>query len=352
VGDGRVSGGNRILIIKLGALGDVVLASAHMRAIVEAYPEAAVTLLTSPACAGVVQGLPGLEVVAFRRRGFIEMGRVLVWLRRCRFDVVFDLQGSLRSRLMTRLSGARRRIGRRPDHAYTHAPPPGSVADHAFTRLNCLLAAAGIDPPGAQAWLPVREADGAKALAWLQRHGLAQCRRVLLHAGTSEHWVSKRWEEAHFAALAAALQQRGLAVIWIGAGDDRDLNRRLAAEAGVNATGEFSLLELAALGDLAEFAVVNDSGPMHVLAAARLPVYALFGPTDWRRSHALGQAERVLFNPVSCSPCGRPACAPGFDHRCLRDLTPAKVLARLEADGRLEPPVGLPQQVTEFFGDR
>jgi ADP-heptose:LPS heptosyltransferase len=331
-----VSAGNRMLIIKLGALGDVVLATPHIRAIVEAYPEADVTLLTAPECAGLVRGLPGLEVVAFKRRGFTEMGRLLAWLRRCRFDVVFDLQGSRRSRLMTRASGAPRRVARRPGFADTRAAPGGGEAVHAFASLNRLLEAAGIDLPPARAWLPVGDAAVSKARAWLEHHGLAERRRVLLHAGSSARWVSKRWEEAHFSALAAALQAQGLAVIWIGAGEDRELNRRLAGQAGgVDATDAFSLLELAALARLAAFAVVNDSAPMHVLAAAPLPVYSLFGPTDWRRSHALGQAERVLTHAVPCSPCRRPVCPPGFAHRCLNELTPAQVLTRLAADGMI-----------------
>ena len=163
-----VTGDNRILIIKLGALGDVVLATPHMRAIVEAYPEAEVTLLTSPACAVLVQGLPGLEVVAFERRGFAEMWRVLAWLRRRRFAVVFDLQGSLRSRLMTRCSGARQRIGCRPGFAYTQAPIAADETLHAFDALNRLLAVAGIDPAPPQAWLPVTDTTEAKVTDWLE----------------------------------------------------------------------------------------------------------------------------------------------------------------------------------------
>jgi len=332
-----MASGNRILIIKLGALGDVVLATPHIRAVVEAYPEAEVTLLTSPGCAALVQGLPGLEVVAFKRRGFAEMGRVLAWLRQLRFAVVFDLQGSLRSRLMTWCSGARQRIGRRPGFAYTRAPMPGVQTEHAFDALNRLLGTAGIDPAPRKAWLPVTVAVEAKVTDWLERNGLAQRRRVLLHAGSSERWISKRWEEAHFATLATALAQRGYAVIWIGANEDRDVNRRLARQVGVDATGVFSLVELAAMGRRAEFAIVNDSAPMHILSASPLPVYALFGPTDWRRSHGLGQADRVLVNPVACSPCHRPVCPPGLDHRCLNELMPGQVLSRLAADGWLGP---------------
>jgi ADP-heptose:LPS heptosyltransferase len=313
-----------------------VLATAQLRAIVEAYPEAEVTLLTSPACAGLVQGLPGLEVVAFRRRGFAEMWRVLAWLRRRRFAVVFDLQGSLRSRLMTRCSGARRRIGRRPGFAYTHASLSGGETVHAFEALNCVLAAAGLDPAPPQAWLPVPAAVEAKVADWVERNGLAGRRRVLLHAGSSGRWPSKRWEEAHYATLARALAEQGYAVIWIGADEDRDLNRRLARQIGVDASDAFSLVDLVALGRRAAFAVVNDSAPMHILSASPLPVYALFGPTDWRRSHGLGQVERVLVNPVACSPCHRPVCPTGFDHRCLSELTPVQVLARLAVDGWLD----------------
>jgi ADP-heptose:LPS heptosyltransferase len=328
---------NRILIIKLGALGDVVLATPHIRAVVEAYPEAEVTLLTSPACAALVQGLPGLEVVAFRRRGFVEMGRVLAWLRQRRFCEVFDLQGSLRSRLMTWCSGAPRRIGRRPGFAYTHAPMAGVQTEHVFDALNRLLATAGIDSVPPEAWLISTDAVEANVTCWLERHAPTQKRRVLMHAGSSERWISKRWDEAHFASLAAALAKRGYDIIWIGANEDRDVNRRLAGQVGVDATGAFSLVELAVLGRRAEFAVVNDSAPMHILSASPLPVYALFGPTDWRRSHGLGQAERVLLNPVACSPCHRPVCPPGLDHRCLKELTPRQVLSRLAADGWLGP---------------
>jgi ADP-heptose:LPS heptosyltransferase len=81
----------------------------------------------------------------------------------------------------------------------------------------------------------------------------------------------------------------------------------------------------------------NDSGPMHVLSLAGVPVYALFGPTDWRRSHALGQQDSVLCNPVECSPCHLPVCPPQRAHACLAGLAPGAVLARIEANGLLAP---------------
>ena len=327
--------GNRILIIKLGALGDVLLATPHMHSIVAAHPDARVTLLTAPAYADLLQDQAGLEIVAFPRRGWVAMWRVLVWLRRRRFAVVYDLQGSLRSRIMTRLSGARRRIGRARNVAYTHAPPPAASGTHAFRELNALLEVAGIEPATPRVWLAEPVADAARVDTWLQDNTPRDARLVLLHAGASERWPAKRWEAESYAALAAVLDTRGFTVIWIGGAADRAVNRRLAGETGIDATDAFSITELVALGRRARFAVVNDSGPMHLLAAAALPVYALFGPTDWRRSHALGQEGRVLRHAVDCSPCFLPECPPGRGHRCLREITPATVLARLEADGRL-----------------
>jgi ADP-heptose:LPS heptosyltransferase len=331
----KVTPSDRILVIKLGALGDVILSMPHIRQIVAAHPDADITLLTAPEYADIVAGEPGLAVTAFRRRGLVEMSRLLAWLRRQRFGTVYDLQGSLRSRIMTRVSGGRRRIGRRADAAYTHAPAAAGKTLHAFDELNRLLECAGIEPAvprlDFEAGAPAREmADG-----WLLAHGIEGARLVLVHAGSSERWLSKRWDEKHYLDLAQLLEARHCRVLWIGAAADRELNRRLSSVAGLDATGAFDFRQLVALGQQAAFAVVSDSGPMHILAAAGLPVYAFFGPTDWRRSHAPGQKGRVLTNPVPCSPCYLSVCPPQNRHRCLDAISAADVIARLEHDGLL-----------------
>lgn len=122
-------------------------------------------------------------------------------------------------------------------------------------------------------------------------------------------------------------------VVWIGGPDDRNINRELASHVGLDATGAFSVLELVELGRQARFAVVCDSGPMHVLSASGIPVYGFFGPTDWQRSHAIGQRERVLIQPVPCSPCFLPVCPPERHHACLADLAPERVLKTLVDHG-------------------
>jgi len=324
--------GKNILVIKLGALGDVILCLPQLAHILEVHAADRVTLLTAPEYARLVAGFPHLQVACFRRKGALEMARMLAWLLGRQFDEVYDLQGSLRSRVMTRITRAQKRVGPAPGIAYTHTPATGSAAVHAFDRFNAVLVAGGIgaaEPVFRQPWLPEGRAE---IEVWLRDHGLQGRRLALLHAGASPQWVSKRWDEKNYRELAAALVARGIGVVWIGAASERDLNRRLSAEAGIDATGRFDYRELAALAGQARFAITNDSGPMHLLSTAGLPVYAFFGPTDWRRSHALGQQGRVLTNPVPCSPCALSVCPPERRHACLDGITPAMVLTRLEVD--------------------
>ena len=323
-----------VLVIKLGALGDVVLSAPQLARLAEVHAGDRVTLLTAPAYVELVAGLP-LQVVAFQRKGFVEMLRVVRWLLGQHFDVVYDLQGSLRSRIMTLLTQAGKRVGRSPGIAYTHTPLSTTDGVHAFDRLNDILVAGGIEAASPVLQLPVSATAASRVTIWLQQQGFAGRPLMLMHAGSSRRWLAKRWGEAHYQTLAAILEARGFVVIWIGGEDERALNSRLASHAGVDATAAFSFAELLALADHATFAVCNDSGPMHVLSAAGLPVYAFFGPTDWQRSHALGQAARVLVNPVPCSPCHLPVCPPEHQHACLQGITPEVVLARLEVDGLL-----------------
>ena len=321
-----------VLVIKLGALGDVILSLPHLTRIVESFPQSRVTLLTAPEYRELAALVPGLEVVAFPRKGFIAMWQVIRWLLGRRFRTVFDLQGSTRSRIMTLLTQAEQRIGRKAGTSYTHVPADQDDSTHAFQRLNALLDVAGATP-AAQGMPDIfRDLSSSAVSAWLKKHVPGDKKRVLMHAGSSRRWQSKRWEEACFIDLARQLEACDFSVIWIGGQDDRELNERLSGAVGVDASGAFSYTNLVALGHHAVFAITNDSGPMHLLSLSGIPVYTFFGPTDWRRSHAIGQQERILINPVPCSPCFSRVCPPEHRHECLADIAPDRVFARLQAD--------------------
>ena len=321
-----------VLVIKLGALGDVILSLPHIKSMVGSFPQGRVTLLTAPEYSELAAVIPGLEVIAFPRKGFIAMIQLMHWLLGRRFRVVFDLQGSLRSRIMTLLTQAEQRVGRQTGIVYTHVAPGQDNSIHAFERMNALLDLADI--PQATQEIPDIFSDRPASVlsAWLDKHALWDRKLVLMHAGSSKRWQSKRWEEAHFIELASQLEVRGLSVIWIGGEDDRELNQRLSNVVGLDACGEFSYTDLISMGSHAAFAICGDSGPMHLLSLSGIPVYAFFGPTDWLCSHAVGQQGHVLLNPVICSPCHLKVCPPEHRHECLADITPGVVISRLQTD--------------------
>lgn len=328
----------RILIIKLGALGDVLMATPHIQQIVAGYPEADIWLLTIPEFASLFEEYPHLKVKAFTRKGTRSLLAPLRWIRSQAFQVVFDLQGSDRSKMMAALSGAAERYGLGPGFPYTCCPPNKGIVNgetHSFYRLNQLLETADLAPVPASFTLKASEEQRQIVSSWLVEKGLSEKNIVLLHAGSSARWESKRWATAHFITLATALEQHGLTPIWVGGKEDASLNRTLSQTIGIDVTEHFSILQLIELARYARFAVTTDSAPMHAIAAAGIPVYALFGPTDWRRSHALGQKEWVLTHPVTCSPCYLPQCPAERAHRCLVELKPERVLERIRSDGLL-----------------
>ncbi len=321
----------RILVIKLGALGDVVMATPLIDAIVRHHAAATVTLVTTPAFAPLFAPWPRLAVHATPRRGARAMLALLRWLRAGRFDRIYDLQGNDRTGLLCLLAGARERVGNHPRYPYTHHPATAWAGQsHIFERMVEVLASAGVVVDGNTPLLPAGTRERETVDAWLAANGVRDQRLVLLHAGASAQRPEKRWP--HFAALAARLRAAGCTPVWLGAAAERDLNASLAAPGDLDASGAFDILALAEVGRRAAFAVTNDSGPMHVLAAAGIAVFGLFGPSDWRRNHALGQEEHVIAGvELLADYRGRRTAD------CLHALDVEQVWARIRAAGVLAP---------------
>ncbi len=326
---------SRILVIKLGALGDVVMATPLLDAIARHHAGDELELLTTPAFVPLFAEWPRYRVTSFARAGWRNNLAVLRWLRDSRFDRIYDLQANDRTALWCALSGSRERVGNHNRFPYSHHPSDAWRGQcHIFERMRAVLASVGITDIAERPLLPCGEAARLKVATWCQAQGLGDQRVVLLHAGASPTRPEKRWP--HFAALAARLLAIGHKVVWLGAEPDSTRNGELARVGGIDATGVFALPELAELGRHAHFAVTNDSGPMHVLAAADMPVFGLFGPSDWRRNHALGQAAHVI------------ACMDHDPHfagqriaDCLKSLSVDVVWSRLAAAGLVGDQLGV-----------
>lgn len=316
---------SEILIIKLGALGDIIMACPVIKRIQECHLGAGIHVLTSDTFKDFFCHWPGLAIHGFARHSLGSTLHAVHWIRAQHFARIYDLQSNDRSGFLCALSGASERVGNHPRFPYSlHPPGPWRGQTHIHERWREVLMSAGLDPGPLSPWLPISDHDVDAANSWLATHGLTGLPMAILHAGASPGHAEKRWP--YFAELAVAIRAAGTEVVWAGGPDDLELNRALAERCGIDAGGAFSLTQLAALGRHARFAVTNDSAPMHALACAGIPVFGLFGPTDWRRNHAAGQAAHVISAEAGTA---------NFLPAALTRLTLASVIEKLKNEALL-----------------
>ena len=312
-----------ILIIKLGALGDAVMATGLVERILRHHAPRRCVLLTTPPYGELFAARPGLELKTFDRGSLRSTLATVLWIRRQKFLRVYDLQSNDRSGAICGLSGIPERVGNHPRFPYNLHPESRYTGQcHIHDRMLEVLEVAGVSADKVVPCLYPSDQDREKVDAWLRERDLAHRKLVIMHAGASARRPEKRWP--CFRELAESLAQHGFLTVWLGGKDDRHVNADLARISGVDASAAFSFLQLVALTAYARFAVTNDSGPMHLLACGSIPVYGLFGPSDWRRNHAVGQRDCVLSLNWD---------EPVFRITRLADLKVGQVLRQLERDG-------------------
>ena len=293
----------RILVIKLGALGDFVQAMGPAAAIRAHHKDAEITLLTSAPFAEIAQMSPYFDHVwVHERPGKFDIAAWLGLRRRLRdgrFARVYDLQTSSRSSGYFHLMGPYLfGMGPRPEWSgiargasHPHDNPARN-AMHTLERQADQLRGAGIldVPPPDLSWVP----------ADLERLGLPE-RFVALVPGGAPHRPEKRWPVEHYAALAQIIVSRGAAPVVVGGPTERGLGAaiRAACRATRDLTGETDLAAVVALGRRALRVVGNDTGPMHLLVAAGAPATVLYsGASDPSLTAPRGPRVQILQRPI------------------------------------------------------
>ena len=337
----------KILILKPSSLGDVVHALPVLRLLKLHLPQSEIFWWLESSLAPLLTDDPDLAgIFPFQRNGWSaprqwpKMWECLRAMRRERFDWALDLQGLARSGIFAWLANAGlvagldnpREGGREGARMYYGVVAPRIAAGtHAVDRYLGILPQLGVPVHKNFQWLPERPEVAAQVR---EKWRTESARWVVLLPGA--RWETKLWPVGHFQELIRLMTPLGeeLRFVILGGKDDRALGKAIAeAEPArcLDLTGQTSLPETIEWIRLSELMITNDTGPMHIAAALRRPVVALFGPTDPVATGPYGQRENVLqLTKLPCVPCMKGECNYERPLACLRDITPGMVLERVK----------------------
>jgi len=316
-------------------IGDAILARPALDSLAARFPEADIAV----AAAGWVRDLFGEEAGGPRLLNLNGTGsprdmKASQALRAEGFDLGILFTNSFGSALQFRKAGIPERWGYGRDGRgflltrSVRPPDPQAEPRHQVHYYLDLLAGLGLPTIRPSLRLSLSPAEKEEAGRRLRELGAEDGRPlVVLNPGAS-YGPAKRWPADRFAALAGLLRRsRRARIVLTGAAEEAPLTAEIAAlldEPPIDLAGRTSLRGLLGIISRAALFVSNDSGPMHIANALRVPVVAIFGPTEPRATGPFHFPSTVLYRNPPCGPCLHRTCP--FDHRCLRAIAAEDVL--------------------------
>jgi heptosyltransferase-1 len=345
-----------ILIIRLSAMGDLVMASGFAKALRGQHPQAHLVWLVQDRFAEVAALIPEVDaVMVWPRKAWQAHLKARDWgalwgavrdfrrsLRSLQADWSIDLQGLLKSGLMGWWSGARVRwsLGGREGSRFLATAVldredgrAAHLADMGAEYRNLAVALGSPDPLRARPTLALPDDSLMRAQRWLREQtGVAEpaptpdfLALVPFTTRPQKHWLESHWTEL----IDQLRQAPGLRLIILGGPADRDLAQRLCEGRPemLHAAGALSIADSMALLAKARGVIGVDTGLIHAAQALGRPTVVLFGSTIPYQK-PLHPGVEILWSARPCSPCGRrPSCGGRFD--CQRDLSPGQAEAAL-----------------------
>ncbi len=310
----------RILVVKLSSLGDLFHALPAVHAI-KTHFDADIDWVTQREYASLVECFTDVDrVITTERRAFLRnMGKLKRELRSLDYDIVVDLQGLLKSAIVTGMVKGARKVGP-PFHREGSRIFYGEIGGaqlpdgHAVDQAMAIAAYLGC------------ATDSISFPVSFSKHDLEPGHQ---HVGLlpKTRWPSKTWPGGHYVDLAKdLLGGEDVMVHLMGGPEDTECCDHIANSVSndrlVNHAGEASLPELGGLLGALDLLISGDSGPVHMAAVVGTPALVLFGPTNAGRTGPYGDAHRVIRAPAPCEPC--------YDRTCRRHGEPC--LAGISAE--------------------
>jgi heptosyltransferase-2 len=319
-----------ILFLRHDRIGDMVQSTAALKALRGAYPEAHITVLASERNYEILDHNPSVDEILIYKgiHWFIRE------IRTRRYALVIDpfLTYELRQAFMTCLAGGKYRIGFEESGRKIFfnvrgptVPSPKQMVDH----LLDLVELAGGKREGCEPEVFLSDTEIQWANEALAKKGIgANELTIAIHPGA--HYPSQRWSAEKFGEVAKQmLEQSEAKVILIGSSDEKGLLEAVKKSAGVDITIFCceNIRKLIALLSRCDLLVCNNSGPMHIAAALKVPTVSMLGPTATPLWLPYGENNVVLNKRLFCSPCNRAVCK---EHQCMASITVDEVLEAVE----------------------
>lgn len=363
---------NKILVIKLRHIGDVLLTVPVMRALKATFPDSDIFVLVNKGTEDVLSGNPLIkEVIPFERKikdmSFMKrIGKEISFLKMLRakgFDMTIDLTGGDRAAVASFSSGARYRIGMQTGKGfvgkrllYTHSAEPDGRKHTVLQNMDVVekfdISTADLS---VDFHVPQNERESIKKAL---EKGNINPDDIIVHIHPTSRWLFKCWKDEHMAEIIRWLIQNGIKVILTSSPDKREMEKAeniislVSAEyAGglINLCGRTSIKGIGAVSEASGLFFGVDSAPMHIAAAVNTPVVALFGPSGafhwgpwdnegvelkppYNKKNGLQTfgMHTVIQRSDDCIPCGKDGCSGSKKSRCLDDITPEEVKVVLE----------------------
>ncbi len=316
----------RILIIRLSSLGDILHALPAFSSLRSAFPRARIDWLVEKGNSFLLSAVHGIdEVLVLDTRPIREAPlnpaswedarRLARLVRGRRYDLCFDFQGLLKTGLISWLSGARVRVGfprelvrERPAHwFYQRTLDPPVTAMHVVALNQLLVQSAGAPPVRPEIDFDPGERADELVSSLLEAERLSDF--VVINPGGG--WPTKRWSPARFGGLARRIQgELALPVIVTTGPGEQELFREISMHCGTPPARHFELrfLELIPLLRKARLLVGGDTGPFHLACALGTPVVGIFGPTSPARNGPWRNGDESVSRLLPCSYCNGRTC--------------------------------------------
>jgi heptosyltransferase-1 len=326
-----------VLIVRLGAMGDIIHAVPAAAALRRRFPDARIDWLVEAKHRAIVDLVTGIDrIVVLERRTLAGWADVVRIMRQARYDWAFDFQGLLKSAVLARASGAGRVAGfsiwhlrektARPFYTVTQGDEGGATPHHVIRRNLRLLRILGIEDD--RVAFPLVEVESAAVDDVRATIGSGRPFAVI-NPGAA--WPNKRWPPSRYGEVASFLRDvRNLpsVVLW-GPGEKEMAQAVVEASRGAARIAPATQVrDILALCRAAALVVSGDTGPLHIATAAGTPTVSIFGPTDPERNGPWTSDDVAVSRFSSCKCHYQRRCHES--HWCLAAVPPSEVTAAIQ----------------------